>query len=194
VGAQPVPGKPAPKVKLPGSNTFVPLSQAENLPPGTTVDVTGDAEIQLADPTGQLMTFYDMPDGVPSVFVLNGVQNGFVQISLTGGSFSKSSSRHVSVADVKKKKKPVRRLWGSGKGKFKTKGKYAAATVLGTIWLVADYTDHTLVTVNRGIVSVQDLVNKKTIIVKAGHSVIVNAKPKTTKHKPKKAPKKTQKR
>jgi len=188
-----VPGKPAPKVKLPGSSTFVPLSSAQNLPPGTIVDVSGSAEIQLADPTGQEMTFYDLPDGVPSVFVLNGVKNGFVQIALTGGNFS-SSSRHVSVADAKKKKKPVRRLWGSGKGKFTTKGKYAAATVLGTNWLVADYTDHTLITVKRGIVSVHDFVNKKTIVVRAGHSVIVNAKPKTTKHSQKKTPKKPKKK
>jgi len=184
VNAKPVPGAPEAKVKLPGSNTYVPLSEAQNLPPGTTVDVTSTAEIQLADATGQEMTFFGQPDGVPSTFVLNGVQGGFVQISLTGGNFS-SSSRHFSVAGDKKKK-PVRRLWGSGKGKFKTKGKYASATVLGTIWLVADYSDHTLVTVKRGIVSVQDFVNKKTVLVKAGHSVIVNAKPKTPKHTPKK--------
>ena len=29
------------------------------------------------------------------------------------------------------------KLWGSGKGKFRTTGKYSAATVRGTIWLVA---------------------------------------------------------
>jgi len=142
----------------------------------------------LADPAGCEMTFYGQPDGVPSTFVLQGVQGGVVQISLTGANFS-SSSRHLSAVDAKvkpKPKKPVRRLWGSGKGKFKTKGKYASATVLGTIWLVADYSDHTLVTVKRGIVSVQDFVNKKTVLVKAGHSVIVNAKPKTPKHTPKK--------
>jgi hypothetical protein len=181
VNAQPVAGKDQAKVKLPGTNTFVSVDQATNLPPGTTVDVTGNAAIQLADPKGNEMTFFGQTDGVPSDFVYQGVKNGVVQLSLTGGSFS---SFRRALASVDTKKKPIRRLWGSGKGKFKTKGKYASATVLGTIWLVADYTDHTLVTVKRGIVSVQDFVNKKTILVKAGHSVIVNAKPKTPK-KPK---------
>ena len=27
------------------------------------------------------------------------------------------------------------KLWGNGKGKFRTSGKYSAATVRGTIWL-----------------------------------------------------------
>ena len=39
-------------------------------------------------------------------------------------------------AAAKKVKK--RRLWGDGKGKFRTKGKHSAATVVGTKWLVAD--------------------------------------------------------
>ena len=42
--------------------------------------------------------------------------------------------------DAKKKKKGPKavlgKLWGSGKGKFRTNGKYSAATVRGTIWLV----------------------------------------------------------
>ena len=65
----------------------------------------------------------------------------------------------------------------------------------GTTWLVADYTDHTLVTVRRGIVAVQNLVTKKTKLVTAGHSIIVNAKSKTTKttKKPRPAKKKAKK-
>ena len=41
---------------------------------------------------------------------------------------------------TKKKKGPkavLGKLWGNGKGKFRTNGKYSAATVRGTIWLVA---------------------------------------------------------
>jgi hypothetical protein len=126
------------------------------------------------------MTFYGQNDGVPSTFVLQGVKGGYVQLSLTGGTSSSSKfQRTVSGVHAKPKppaKKPTRRLWGSGKGKFTTKGKYASATVRGTIWLIADYSDHTLVTVKRGLVSVQDFVKKKTVLVPAGHSVIVNAK------------------
>ncbi len=46
-----------------------------------------------------------------------------------------------AAADAKKKKKGPKsvlgKLWGSGKGKFRTSGKYSSATVRGTIWLVA---------------------------------------------------------
>jgi len=173
-----VPGKPPPKVKLPGSNTFVPLDQAKGLPKGTVIDVTGQAQIDLSDPKGNQMIFYGQSDGVPSQFIFNGTVGGVVQLSLTGGNLSKFS-RGTSGLSAKTKK-PARRLWGSGKGKFTTKGKYAAATVRGTIWLVADYSDHTLVTVRRGLVSVKDFVTGKTKLVPAGHSIIVRQKTKKT--------------
>ena len=49
------------------------------------------------------------------------------------------------------------KLWGNGKGRFRTNGKYSAATVRGTIWLTEDRCDGTLTTVKRGTVSVRDL-------------------------------------
>ncbi len=176
VNAQPVPGKPEPKVKLPGSHGFVPLSEAKNLPAGTTITVNGGAQIDLSDPKGNEMVFYGDNDGVPSTFIFQGTKGGVVQLSLTGGNLPKFRTTSGLAA---KSKKPVRRLWGSGHGKFTTKGKYASATVRGTIWLVADYSDHTLVTVKRGLVAVQDFVTNKTVLVKAGHSVIVRSKTKT---------------
>jgi hypothetical protein len=169
-----VPGKDEPKVKLPGTNTFVPLDQAKDLPKGTVIDVSGNAAIDLSDPKGNEMVFFGVNDGVPSQFSFNGTTGGVVQLALTGGNLSKFSRKPSLVSA--KSKKPVRRLWGSGKGKFTTKGKYAAATVRGTIWLVADYADHTLVTVKRGLVAVKDLTTNKTKLVPAGHSVIVRQK------------------
>ena len=127
------------------------------------------------------MIFFGQTDGVPSAFVYPGIKNGVVQLALTGGNFnaSRKNSSLGSAASARAKGKPIRRLWGTGKGKFTTKGKYASATVRGTEWLVADYADHTLVTVRKGVVAVQNLVTKKTKLVTAGHSIIVNAKAKT---------------
>ena len=59
--------------------------------------------------------------------------------------------RRGASAAAKKVKK--RRLWGDGKGKFRTKGKHSAATVVGTKWLVEDRCDSTLTRVVRGKVS-----------------------------------------
>jgi len=47
-----------------------------------------------------------------------------------------SCPRKASAAAAKKKKK--RRLWGDGSGRFRVNGKYSAATVVGTKWLVED--------------------------------------------------------
>ena len=82
--------------------------------------------------------------------------------------------------DAKKKKKKgpksvLGKLWGNGKGKFRTDGKYSAATVRGTIWLVEDRCEGTFTKVTRGTVRVRDLKRKKTITVKAGHSYLARA-------------------
>ena len=72
----------------------------------------------------------------------------------------------ASIAAKKKKKK--RRLWGNGKGRFRTEGEYSSATVRGTKWLVQDRCTTTLTKVVRGRVAVRDFVKKKTVIVRRG--------------------------
>ena len=89
--------------------------------------MSGNAAIDLKDVSGKDMIFFGQNDGVPSTFVFKGITAGVVQLSLTGGA---GSSRKVSVAGTHAKPKPkapVRRLWGAGKGKFTTSGKYASA-------------------------------------------------------------------
>jgi hypothetical protein len=80
----------------------------------------------------------------------------------------RGSARAAAVS----KKKVLGKLWGNGKGKFRTKGKYSSATVRGTIWLTEERCDGTLTTVKRGSVSVRDLKRHKTVIVKAGRSYL----------------------
>jgi ferric-dicitrate binding protein FerR (iron transport regulator) len=54
--------------------------------------------------------------------------------------------------------------------------------VRGTNWLVADYSDHTQVTVKHGLVAVKNFATGKTVLVQGGHTVVINAKkPKTHK-------------
>ena len=73
------------------------------------------------------------------------------------------------------KKPPIPSLWGNGKGKYRTRGRYSSATVGGTIWLVQDRCDGTLTVVKRGVVRVKDFVTKKTVIITTGHRYL--AKP-----------------
>jgi hypothetical protein len=66
-------------------------------------------------------------------------------------------------------------LWGSGAGRFRTVGRYSAATVRGTTWLVAERCDGTFTYVRIGRVDVLDKVRKKTLLLADGHSYL--AKP-----------------
>ena len=68
------------------------------------------------------------------------------------------------------KKPKTRKLWGKGRGRFRTAGIYSAATVRGTRWLTQDSCSGTLTRVTEGVVSVRDNVKGKTVIVRAGKS------------------------
>ena len=99
---------------------------------------------------------------------------------LTGGRLgacSASPARHTGAPRARRvlPHRVLRLLGASGTGKFQTRGRYAAATVRGTVWTTTDYCDGTLVSVQRGVVSVQDLVRHKTVTVTAGHSYFAAA-------------------
>jgi hypothetical protein len=98
------------------------------------------------------------------------------QILLAGGNPSVCSVTAGARSARKALPHRVLRLLGaSGHGKFRTRGRYAAATVRGTIWTTSDYCDGTLVQVQRGVVAVRDFVRHKTITVTAGHSYFAEA-------------------
>ena len=89
------------------------------------------------------------------------------QLALTG----KLSCAKAKKASASARRK-VRRLWGDGKGRFRTKGRNGAATVKGTKWLTEDRCNGTLFRVKRGVVSVRDFKKKKTVLVKRGKSYL----------------------
>jgi hypothetical protein len=74
-------------------------------------------------------------------------------LRLTGPSYAEVCDDATASA---KRRKRVRRLWGDGKGSFRTSGRYSAATVRGTKWLTEDRCDGTITRVVRGEVRVDD--------------------------------------
>ncbi|HEX5617050.1 MAG TPA: hypothetical protein VFX51_01445 [Solirubrobacteraceae bacterium] len=153
------------KVKLPGENGFTELEAGEQIPVGTTVDVT-KGRVALTTAGGSQATFYA---GVFKIGQPKG-SKPLTTLTLVG---KLSCAKGKAAAAAKKKRK--RRLWGDGKGRFRTKGKHSAATVVGTKWLVEDRCGSTLTRVARGRVSVRDFAKKKTVVVKAGKKYV--AKP-----------------
>jgi hypothetical protein len=177
VTGQTAPDRTTPLVEPPSSASFTPLLPGQALVPGTTVDVTGHSGLVVQKQNGPSMFLFGVDDGVPSQFQFTAEAKGGagpVNVKLVGGDFSLCKSNPRKFASVhlgakKKAPKPVRRLWGSGKGRYTTSGKYASATVLGTFYLVADYCDGTLIYVRRGKVKVHDLVTHHFVTVTTGH-------------------------
>jgi hypothetical protein len=63
-----------------------------------------------------------------------------------------------------------RRLWGRGRGSFRTRGSYSSGSVRGTEWLTEDRCNGTLTRVRSGVVEVRDFVRHVTVFVRAGES------------------------
>ena len=121
------------KIKLPGTSRFVVLDE-QQLPVGTTVDATKGRVtlVAAADNKGGTATadFYD------GIFKIGQTKGAAPITTLTLVEKLSCPKRGKASAAAAKKKK--RRLWGDGKGRFRTQGSYSSATVRGTTWLVED--------------------------------------------------------
>jgi CSLREA domain-containing protein len=160
------------KVKLPGSVAYVNLEEAQQLPVGTVVDARKGhvTLVAAADNAGGTAT----AEFWAGIFRLGQTKGATPTTVLT--LVEKLSCPRAGRASVAAKGKKKRRLWGDGSGKFRTKGKHSAATVVGTRWLVEDKCRSTLTRVVRGRVSVRDFVKKKTVIVRAGKKYVARAR------------------
>jgi hypothetical protein len=167
---------------------FVPLKGAANLPMGSQLD-TEDGRIALtsaADTGAVKVQTADFYQGIfevkqtvpkkkpkkPQALITDLVMKGGLPRSQC------APLKGARAAGASKKKGPksvLGSLWGNGKGKFRTSGKYSSATVRGTIWLTQDRCDGTLTKVTRGVVQVRDFKRKKTVTVKAGKSYLARA-------------------
>ena len=166
-------------VKVPGSNRFEEFDAAANIPIGSLVDVR-KGEIVLrttSGPTGtQTANFFE---GIFRLLQPKTAQP-VTELRLEGGNFRRACRgfrvqpppRNATAA-----RKRVRRLWGNGSGRFRTRGRYSTASVRGTLWLTEDHCDGTLIRVREGSVTVRDFVKRKNVVVRAGKSYFVRAKP-----------------
>jgi CSLREA domain-containing protein len=153
------------RIKLPGSDEFFLLQDGQQLPMGTTIDTTKgrvNLESAASNIPGQTQKawFYQ---GVFKVRQSKG-KKPLTTLSMTG----KLQCGKGSKANAAAKKKKKRRLWGDGKGRFRTRGRHSAATVVGTKWLVEDRCNGTLTRVLRGKVRVTQFKPRKTIILRRG--------------------------
>jgi len=158
---------------------FIPLTEARQIPVGSTLDTTGGvARLTTATATRGKVQIGDFGAGIFTILQsrkqrgltdLNIVNTGNSrQLCATSGKKALAASKHLS-------SQVVGRLTGSAHGKYTTRGQYSAATVRGTIWSVANRCDGTFTQVSRGVVSVRDFRRRTTITLRAGQHYLAKA-------------------
>ena len=173
-------------VKLHGS--FVPLTQVRSIPAGTIIN-TLQGSLKLITATGKKHKKQNGTFG-GAVFKVtqfgSGKNKGLTTLALVEGgvkggpSYAACKTKSTTQASIAAlSNKTLQLLHGSDNhAKFRTKGRYSAATIRGTVWTIADRCDGTIVHVTRGLVDVTDFVRHITIAVHAGHTYLALAKPK----------------
>jgi hypothetical protein len=165
-------------VQLPGTHTAVPLSSVTSVPMGTIIDATnGTVQLTSAkDGRGHVETgeFYSgafrltqnrshAPRGGHAVEV--------TVLTLTGGTPVECPAAGARVSTVAKRR--LRKLWGRDSGgNYATQNGDVSAGPRGTRWLIEETCTGTLVKVVQGLVAVENRHTHKTVLVRAGHSLL----------------------
>jgi hypothetical protein len=148
-------------IRLPGALRFTRFLHSAQVPTGTEFDARkGAVRLTVTGPAGdqQQATFYG------GVFRFTEAA-GVATMALVRGSFRVCARPAKAAAS---KAITIRRLWASGKGAFRTRGRYGSATIRGTKWLTADRCDGTLFRLVQGRLTIRDFPKQRTVILRRG--------------------------
>jgi hypothetical protein len=149
------------RVRMPGSSKFTVLKDDTSVPLKATIDSKrGVLELSSAPSAKAKAQTIRLSKGLFKVTQPGKITDFALNEPL--------ASCRAHAAAAKKKKSKSRRLFGNGKGSFRTSGRYSAATIRGTRWYVQDTCAGTLTRVLQGSVRVRDKVRHRTVIVRAG--------------------------
>jgi hypothetical protein len=150
-------------VRRPGGTEFIELREARSIPIGAEIDASkGAVELETAATTSGGSQTGEFYDGTFTLTQTTGARP-ITDLKVTGRIDKCAGTGKDTVHAAAK----ARRLWGNARGRFRTRGRYATATVRGTLWQVRDTCNATTVTVGRGTVVVRDLAKRKNIRLKA---------------------------
>ena len=134
-------------ITAPGSTAPRPLTGSTQIAPGAVLDATrGSVRLRDGGTANAVFSRGAFRVGRPSA--------AGTELTLVGGDFRSCGTRQPS-SRAATPTRVVRRLWGTGKGRFRTRGRYAAVTVRGTAWVVEDRCDGTLVRVREGVLQIR---------------------------------------
>jgi hypothetical protein len=177
-------------IKLKGQ--LVPLTQLRQVRTNTVIDAlrgtlqlitaadghpARDAVAKAKEHKGKVKTQTGRFSG--AIFNVTQAHSGLATLSLAEGAikggpnFAECKAHKTADATAAAlSSKTLQLLHASAKGKFRTKGRYSAATVRGTKWTIADRCNGTLTHDITDSVVVSDFVRHKTIVLHAGQSYL----------------------
>jgi hypothetical protein len=180
------------------NGVFIPLTEVTQIPKNTVIDalngtltlVTAGGSHPAADVAakkgkgkGKGKTTTQSGTFGGAIFKISqatgGANKGLATLTIVENAFKGAPSyslctkhKAAEATAAKASSRTLQLLKASAKGKFSTKGKYSAATVLGTKWTVADRCDGTFTHDLTDSVQVTDFVHHKTITLHAGQSYL----------------------
>ena len=172
-----VPVRGTVRVRLPGEDEFQPLENLEEIPVGSTID-TRRGRVELTAVRDRRRT--RLQDGVfyGGLFkVRQRRRDRYVTELLLQGRLSCPRASPSQGVEARASRSRRRRLWGNGRGRFRSRGRYSSATVRGTKWLVEDRCSSTLTRVERGRVAVRDFARGRTVVVRRGERYVARKTP-----------------
>jgi hypothetical protein len=163
---------------------FIPLTEARQLPVGTTFDTTRGV-VSLTSATTTLGKVQSAQFGGGLFKELQDrVAHGLTVLDLVNHANARKVCASVGkgqaqAAAAKKKKLPktiltLLRATDNG-GRFESHGTYSSATVRGTSWTMSNRCDGTLTAVKRGTVVVSDFRRHRKIVLRAGRAYLAKA-------------------
>ena len=151
------------RVRVPGEENFVGLSTLRVIPVGSLVDARrGKALLSSVRDRGGSVQQGHFSQGLFQVRQRR--SDRFLTELVLRGKIGPCPRGNDATAAARR----TRKLWGNGRGRFRTRGRYSSGAVRGTRWLVADSCKGTLTVVRRGRVAVRDFTRDLTTVLEKG--------------------------
>lgn len=154
-------------IRLPGAKNPRLLVEGQEIPVGSIIDATrGKVTLTSVNRAGEIQTavFYG-----GRFLVAQQEGSGLVVLKLRSD-LSACGGKATGSATASGKKGG--KLWGSGKGKYRTEGNHGSATVRGTVWLTEDRCGGTFFKVRKGVVTVRDFAGGETFPLGPGKTYL----------------------
>jgi hypothetical protein len=163
--------------------SFIPLTEARQIPLGSTLDTSAGivriTTATTASPKGKVQSG-DFGTGIFKLLQTR-KQRGLTELNIIDNRnehqvcASTGKGKKASIASSHPSKQVLGHLTANSHGHFSARGQYSSATVRGTTWGVQNRCDGTLTRVIRGTLEVRDFRKRKTITLFTGQTYLARA-------------------